>query len=52
MIIVLYREDIQNALRALRDDGRENEPTALHFSHILNVMDKKELQAVSVEEHG
>jgi len=48
MILVLYREDLMAAIEALPNESA----TALHFKHILNVMEKKELQAVAIMEHG
>ncbi len=52
MIIVIYREEIAEVIEALRKDGRRGEPVLLHFQHILRMMEKKELQAVAVSEHG
>lgn len=53
MIIVLYREDIIAAIEGLTVIGLgADTSTLLHYQHILNVMEKKELQAVAVVEHG
>lgn len=52
MILILYRQDIRDALAALEAAGVRGEPAAIHFRHILSMMEKNELQAVSVAEHG
>lgn len=48
MILVLYREEIAEVVAALPKDSA----AGLHFRHILSVMEKRELQAVAIEEHG
>jgi len=48
MILIIYREEIAKVVAALPPDSIE----FYHFRHILRVMEKKELQAISVSEHG
>lgn len=48
MILIIYREEIAQVVAALPPGS----PAALHFQHILRTMEKKELQAVAVVEHG
>lgn len=48
MILVIYREEIAEVVAALPKDSA----AGLHFQHILRTMEKRELQAVAVEEHG
>jgi hypothetical protein len=48
MILVLYRDEIATIVAALPPDST----VAIHFRHILTTMEKRELQAVAVVEHG